>query len=94
MQAGAKKKASGLVAVLLTPVRARSGVAEKLGVRWAILADSLIVGGVLGLVAALALNAPGEAKLGVFAAAIVLAAIAGLVIGRKAAPKQETDIQP
>lgn len=94
MQPGAGKKASGLVALLLTPARARAHVAEKLGARWAILADSLIVGGALGLIAALAVDAPGEAKLGIFAGALVLGAAAGLAVGAFRAPKQENDTQP
>ena len=96
MQAGARKKASGFVAFLLTPVRARSQVVEKLGARWAVLADGLIAGGTLGLIAALAINVSGEAKLGIFAGLVVLGSFAGLMVGarRKAQPKQEIDTQP
>ena len=96
MQPGAKRKAAGLIGLLLTPFRARSQIVEKLGTRWATFADSLIVGGALGLIAALAFDVPGEARLGIFAGLIVTAGIAGITIGalRKAQPEQENDTQP
>jgi hypothetical protein len=96
MQPGAKRKASGLVGFLLTPFRARSHIVDKLGARWAILADSLIVGGALGLIAALAFDLPGEARLGIFAGLVGLAGVAGAAIGamRKARPEPEKDTQP
>lgn len=96
MQPGAKRKASGLVAWLLTPLRARSHVVDKLGARWAILADSLIAGGALGIVGALAFDVSGEARLGIFAGLVVLAGIAGIVVGarRKPPSERQNDTQP
>jgi hypothetical protein len=96
MQPDAKRKASGLIGLLLTPLRARSHIAEKFGERWAILADSLVVGGGLGLIAALALDVSGEARLGIFAGLVVAAGIAGIAVGakRKARPLQKNDTQP
>jgi hypothetical protein len=96
MQPGAMRKASGLVALLLTPLRARSHIVEKLGRRWAVLADSLIVGGALGLIAALAFDVSGEARIGIFAGVAVLAVIVGMAIGlqRKKPSNQQNDTQP
>jgi hypothetical protein len=96
MQPGARKRASGLVGLLRTPFRARSRIVDKLGPRWAILADSLIVGGALGLIAALALDVSGETKLGIFAGSLALAGIAGVALGlrRKASSDQQDNTQP
>jgi len=77
MAPGAKSKASGVVGLLLTPFRARAHITEKLGTGWAIAADSLIIGGALGLLFALILDVPGEARLGIFAGLIALAGIVG-----------------
>lgn len=93
---GARKPASGFTRLLLVPFRARAHIAEKLGPGWAIAADVVILGGGLGLLAALVLDVPGEAKLGIFAGLFLLAAIAGVLIAvlpRRAA-KREHDTQP
>jgi hypothetical protein len=96
MEPGAKRKASGLLGFLLAPLRARSHITEKLGPGWAIAADTLVVGGALGLVTALMSDVSGEARLGIFAGVIALAVLAGIVIGirRKRAPKPRPDAQP
>lgn len=96
MQPGRKRKASGPAAWLLTPLRARSHIVDKLGVRWAILADSLIAGGALGIVGALAFDGSGDAKLGIFVGLVVLGGIAGIVLGarRKPLSKRQNDTQP
>lgn len=96
MQPGARKRASGLAGVILTPFRARSHIVDKLGARWAVLADCLIAGGVFGLILALALDVAGETKLGIFAGSIVLGALAGLVLGakRKAQTEHDHNTQP
>lgn len=96
MAPGAKKRASGFSRFLLVPFHARAHIAGKLGPGWAIAADVVILGGVLALFAALVLDVSGEARLGVFAGLLVLAAIAGVVIvaKRKTRQEQQNDTQP
>jgi hypothetical protein len=93
MASGAKRRASGIAGWLLTPFRARARITEKLGPGWAIAADSLSIGGALGLLSALILDVPGEARLGIFAGLIALAGIAGAAIAmlRKERPEHEND---
>lgn len=81
---------------MLVPFHARSHIAEKLGRGWAIAADVVILGGGLALVAALAFDVSGEAKLGIFAGLLLFAAIAGGFIAakRKTRPEQQDDTQP
>ena len=92
----AKIKASGLKGLLLVPFRARAHITEKLGPGWAIAADAILIGSALGLFLALVLDVSAEAKLGIFAGAVALAAISAIAIGarRKPHPKQPDDIQP
>jgi len=95
-ETGARKPASGFSRLLLVPFRARAHVAEKVGPGWAIAADVVILGGGLGLVAALVFDVSGEARLGIFAGLLVLAAIVGVFIGakRKTRPEHQNDTQP
>ena len=92
----AKIKASGLKGLLLVPFRARGHITEKLGPGWAIAADAILIGSALGLFLALVLDVSAEAKLGIFAGAVALAAISAVAIAarRKPRPKQPDDIQP
>ena len=96
MAPDAKIKASGFKRLLLVPVRARGHITKKLGPGWAIAADVILGVGALGLFFALALDVSAEAKLGIFAGAIAVAAISAIAIGasRKPRPKQRDDIQP
>jgi hypothetical protein len=96
MTPDAKIKASGLKRLLLVPFRARDHITGKLGPGWASAADAIIIGGALGLLLALTLDVSGEARFGIFAGAIVLAAIFAIAIGarRRPQPKQRDDTQP
>jgi hypothetical protein len=96
MAPDAKIKASGLKRLLLVPFRARDHIAGKLGPGWAIAADVILIGCALGLFLALVLDVSAEAKLGIFAGAIALAAISAIAIGALLKPRstQRDDIQP
>jgi hypothetical protein len=96
MAPDAKIKASGIKGLLLVPFRARGHIAEKLGPGWAIAADAILIGCASGLLLALVLDVPAEAKLAIFAGAIAVAAISAIAIGilQRPRPKQRDNIQP